>query len=104
MRNTITMLELDEFVQNRQLSLDDYAKKISMPDMTQKDAHDFNEAHQNIFRLLSDGQEHSATEIIEVSGVRDGLRRLRDLRQMGYDVPLVRKVGRESFYKLKKEI
>lgn len=85
-----------------QLSLEDYAKRTGMKDMTGKDADDFNEAHQNIFRLLSDGREHSATEIIEVSGVRDGLRRLRDLRQMGYHVPLVRKVGRESFYQLKR--
>lgn len=97
----ITFLDMDEMINNRQLSLDAYAKRISMPDMTEKDAKDFKKAHQNIFRLLSDGREHSATEIIQVSGVRDGLRRLRDLRQMGYDVPLVRKVGRESFYRMK---
>ena len=98
----ITFLDMNEMINKNQLSLDDYAKRIGMKDMIEKDAKDFNEAHQAIFNLLSDGREHAATEIIEVSGVRDGLRRLRDLRQMGYDVPLVRKVGRESFYQLKR--
>lgn len=96
------MEQMDEMANQKQQSLFDYSKRIGFKDMSEKDARDFNEAHQNIFRLLSDGREHSATEIIEVSGVRDGLRRLRDLRQMGHDVPLVRKVGRESFYQLKK--
>ena len=74
----------------------DYLKHSDLPQ--------FSSAMKRIADLLRDFQWHSANEIIQVSGQREGLRRLRDLRvraqAKGNDIICERRKGRESFYKL----
>lgn len=48
--------------------------------MNEQDKKDFSRAESAIYKLLSDCGWHTATEIIETSGQREGLRRLRNLR------------------------
>lgn len=66
------------------------------------DLKDLNAATQRIFDLLSDGKEHGAEEIIRVGGVRESLRRMRELRSYGYEIKRVRGVGREFYYRMEK--
>lgn len=49
--------------------------------MNTKDKQDFNRARLAIFKLMSDGRSHKATTIIKTANQREGLRRLRELRQ-----------------------
>jgi hypothetical protein len=44
------------------------------------------QATRAVHSLLSDGEWHSATAIIEASGIREGLRRMRELRQVGFKI------------------
>jgi hypothetical protein len=70
--------------------------------ITDYDLSDFSKAKKRIVDLMSDGAWHTATEIIEASGQREGLRRLRDLRGKGIDVEVTRDGDKREFlYRIK---
>lgn len=53
-------------------------------------------------KLMLDGEWHSATEILQTAGQREGLRRLRELRTR-FQIDRERStVGREFYYRLVK--
>ena len=52
-----------------------------MEHLTTKDFTDFNKAQQAVYSLMQDGRWYKAETIIKRSGQREGLRRMRDLRQ-----------------------
>ena len=54
--------------------------------LTDSDLEDFNEAEARVYNLMKDRRWHSASEIVEVSGQREGLRRLRELRSSGIQI------------------
>lgn len=62
------------------------AKRLKFASITGKDYAELTESMQRIFALMSDQEWHTAEEIIAVSGQREGLRRMRDLRHHGYKV------------------
>jgi hypothetical protein len=71
--------------------------------LNDKDIREFSDAQQAIIDFMSDGEWYSATSIIEWSGQREGLRRLRDLRSRGFEVEKMRiKGSRDFFYRLTK--
>jgi hypothetical protein len=50
---------------------------------------------------MKDGAWHTAQSIIDASGQREGIRRMRELRQIGYVVEQMRPEGsREWSYRL----
>ena len=70
--------------------------------LTHSDMQDFTEARKAIYNLMIDGRWHNADEIISVSGQREGLRRLRELREW-FDIDK-KSVGNRHFaYKLKEK-
>lgn len=54
--------------------------------LSNKDLQDFSKAQYLIYRLMRDGKWHSATKIIEASGLRSGLRMMRTFRDKGWNV------------------
>jgi hypothetical protein len=90
-----------EMINNRQQGLFEYAKRIGFSECTEKDRVEFSEAETKILELLKRGGWHTATKIIEVSGQREGLRRLRALRQKGFEIEKQKFEGREFIYRLK---
>ncbi len=74
--------------------------ELGLNTLTEKDYNQFSEAEQAILRLLSDNQWHPAQEIIDASGQREGLRRLRSLRKKGYEIQSTAGPGREWRYRL----
>ena len=61
----------------------------------------FTKVEKALIEYMADEEWYSATCIIEWSGQREGLRRLRDLRQKGYLVERKRNAGsRDFFYRL----
>lgn len=57
----------------------------------------FRDSELAIYNLMLDGQWHRAQEIIEASGIREGMRRLRALRQKpGVEGVDCRRVAGES--------
>jgi hypothetical protein len=69
--------------------------------LIKQDLPSLSKAQRRIVVLMEDEHWHSATEIIEASGQREGLRRLRDLRSKGYTVNMERDgESREFFYQL----
>jgi hypothetical protein len=50
--------------------------------LTAADMRDFSEATQKVYELMKDGEFHDAETIIATSGIREGLRRLRELRTL----------------------
>ena len=61
----------------------------------------FSKAEQAIIEWMEDGAWYSASSIIEQSGQREGLRRLRDLRSKGFNVERKRvSAAREFYYRL----
>lgn len=54
-----------------------------------------------VLALMRDGRWHGSQEIIAASGIRDGLRRLRELRQLGCTVERRLVSGRNFEYRLK---
>ena len=50
------------------------------PLLTEQDMADFSTARKRVYELMISGKWHTAEEIIEVAGQREGLRRLRELR------------------------
>jgi len=69
--------------------------------LTETDLPSLSEAEQRIAGLLGDGKWHSASIIIAYSGQREGLRRLRALRQRGFIVERKRDgVSRDYLYRI----
>ena len=67
--------------------------------LTEEDMKDFSRARRAIYSLMKDGAWHGADNIIAVSGIREGLRRMRELREW-YTVEK-RNAGNRNFeYKL----
>lgn len=85
-----------------QLCIDDYIKSVGgCGVLNASDVPSLNQAEQRILALMLDGKWHSATEIVEVSGQREGLRRMRVLRRI-YEIEKMRDVGREYYYRIVK--
>lgn len=69
--------------------------------LTEADLPSLGAAAERVLALLQDGQWHTATEVIRVSGQREGLRRLRQLRQAGHRIDAERSGdSREWRYRL----
>jgi hypothetical protein len=49
--------------------------------LSEADMVDLSNATREVYRLMIDGEWHKADEIIWVSGIREGLRRMRELRE-----------------------
>ena len=78
-----------------------YAQRTGFESMTGLDFYGLQAACRKVYDLMKDGQWHSAQSIIDASGQREGLRRMRDLRQIGYTVEQMRPEGsREWSYRL----
>jgi len=73
-----------------------------MSELKTEDFVDFDKAEKAVFNLMKDGNWHTASEIINTSGQREGLRRMRTLRQN----PVVKEIAkkrtdkREWIYKM----
>jgi hypothetical protein len=69
--------------------------------LNEKDLKAFGKAEKKIYELMCDLEWHSATEIINVSGQREGLRRLRTLRDKGLIIETKRESKSRDFsYKM----
>jgi hypothetical protein len=70
--------------------------------VTPADLEDFSDAQRAIAELMNDGDWHDAQAIIDASGQREGLRRLRALRAKGFTVEQKRRDNdsREFKYRL----
>ena len=78
-----------------------YAQRTGFESMTGLDFYGLQAACRKVYDLMRDGAWHSAQSIIDASGQREGLRRMRDLRQIGYTVEQMRPEGsREWSYRL----
>lgn len=73
-----------------------------MNELKPEDFVDFHKAERAIFNLMRDGKWHTATEIINTSGQREGLRRMRDLRKNSSvkEIAKKRTEKREWIYKM----
>lgn len=80
----------------------EYSRRLGMDDMTRRDMSELQAACHRVYGLMRDRQWHRAQQIIDVSGQREGLKRLRDLRALGYQIDKRRVVadGREWEYRL----
>lgn len=68
--------------------------------MNDQDQKDFTKAEQRIYELMKDEKWYPAQAIIQASGQREGLRRLRNLRSK-YNVEMLRMPkSREFWYRL----
>ena len=78
-----------------------YARRIALASMTERDFSGLQRACRLVYDLMKDGEYHTAQSIIDASGQREGLRRMRDLRQIGYVLEQHRPEGsREWSYRL----
>ena len=78
-----------------------YAQRIGFTSMTPHDFSGLQAACRRVYDLMRDGEWHTAQAIIDASGQREGIRRMRDLRQIGYRIETDRPgQGREFRYKL----
>ena len=78
-----------------------YAQRIGFMSMTPHDFSGLQAACRRVYDLMRDGEWHTATEIIDAAKQREGLKRMRDLRQIGYKIETDRPgQGREFRYKL----
>ena len=78
-----------------------YAQRIGFASMTPHDFSGLQAACRRVYDLMRDGEWHTAQAIIDASGQREGIRRMRDLRQIGYQIETDRPGdGREFRYKL----
>ena len=80
----------------------DYIKRLGGAGiLSRQDVEDLRDAKTKILWLMLDGEWHSATEILTVSGAREGLRRMRELRDIpGVNIERKRGMGRDFFYRL----
>jgi hypothetical protein len=74
-----------------------------MSELKTEDFIDFNTAEKRIYALMRDGRWYRAQTIIERSGQREGLRRMRNLRAKSTVDGIERKRldGREWAYRLR---
>lgn len=77
-------------------------KNISKNELLADDFIDFGKAEKKVFEFMKDEKWHSAQSIIDCSGQREGLRRMRQLRQKPEVERIERRKGsgREWEYKL----
>jgi hypothetical protein len=66
--------------------------------LNKDDLLDFSKAEQAILRWMQGGEWRSASSIIEQSGQREGLRRLRNLRSKGLVIERKRVSKEREFY------
>lgn len=80
----------------------DYIKRLGGAGILKRqDVADLEHARAKVLWLMLDGEWHPATEIINASGIREGLRRLRELRDIpGVTIERKRGMGRDFFYRL----
>jgi hypothetical protein len=83
----------------------DYIKKLGGEGILRRqDVADLKHARAKVLWLMLDGEWHQATQIIDASGTREGLRRLRELRDIpGAIVERQVSYGREFKYRLRFE-
>ncbi len=78
-----------------------YAARIgATPELTTKDLLRLKGAVKKVHELMKDGQWHTASSIIEASGIREGLRRLRELRDKGKTIERKHLGNGEFSYKM----
>lgn len=65
--------------------------------LSKADLKDLDAANRRVYALLSDGRWHTDAEVIAASRQREGLRRLRELRQIGIDIDTRRLPGRRAY-------
>ncbi len=68
------------------MNLPQKAASLGFDSMTVKDWKDLQSACKKVFELMEDGEFHHAAEIIKASNQREGLRRMRELRGIGFTV------------------
>lgn len=79
----------------------EYANRLGFEGMTERDMSGLQEACRRVWRLMKDGAWHDAQAIIDAAGQREGIRRMRELRGLGYIVERDRSEGsREWRYRL----
>lgn len=95
--NTQTTLFPMEVIPNEIQKLQQHGTPLSNEDLQ-----DFSKAQYQIYQLMRDGAWHSATQIIETSGIRSGLRLMRTFREKGWQVnkSKSKKGSREWLYQL----
>jgi hypothetical protein len=84
-------------------TLFEYARRIGGEGtLTEPDLRDFQAATHRVYEMLSDHAWHSASEVYDVTKQRDGMRRLRELRQVGICVERDRpdETSREWWYRI----
>lgn len=59
-----------------------YARRIAFSSMTERDFAGLQSACRRVYDLMRDGEWHTAQAIIEASGQREGLRRMREVRDV----------------------
>ena len=74
-----------------------YSQRIAFASMTAADFAGLQSACRRVYDLMRDGQWHTAQAIIDASGQREGMRRMRELRQIGYQVEERRETGRREW-------
>ena len=83
----------------------DYIKKLGGEGiLSRQDVRDLKNQRAKVLYLMLDGLWHKADEIIQYSGGREGLRRMRELREIpGATIERHRspnKYGRDFYYRL----
>lgn len=82
-------------------SLIAYAKSIGATgELSSDDLGELKKATRKVADLMSDNEWHFAQEIIDRSGTREGLRRMRELRQHGFTIERRYHDNREYQYRL----
>ena len=78
-----------------------YARRIAFASMTERDFAGLQAACRRVYDLMRDGEWHTAQAIIDAAKQREGLKRMRDLRQIGYRIETDRPGdGREFRYRM----
>jgi len=78
-----------------------YSRRVAFASMTAADFAGLQSACRRVYDLMRDGEWHSAQAIIDAAKQREGLKRMRDLRQIGYTIETDRPGdGREFRYRL----
>jgi hypothetical protein len=65
--------------------------------LTAADLDELNDAKLRVLQLMSDGRWHSREQIEEISGQLEGMRRMRELRSMGFTVDRRRLEGQRAW-------
>lgn len=90
-----------------QMSIEEYLKSIGgSKTLTARDAVELQSGERRVLALMSDYKPHTADEICLAAGdgqtpAREGLRRLRRLRALGYEIEKIQVSNRTWHYRLK---